>query len=109
MTVAPKYTLLATHLTEEQKKLKAAQKDDYDYVFGDRPYSKNLDYIALWFIKGASYIRQTQAQLAFVSTNSVTQGEHVGLMFPMILEMGLEIGYAYTSFKWETTLSITQV
>lgn len=83
------------------KKLKAAQKEDYDYVFGDRPYSKNLDYIALWFIKGASYIRQTQAQLAFVSTNSVTQGEHVGLMFPMILEMGLEIGYAYTSFKWE--------
>ena len=83
------------------KKLKAAQKDDYDYVFGDRPYSKNLDYIALWFIKGAAYIRQTQAQLAFVSTNSVTQGEHVGLMFPMILEMGLEIGYAYTSFKWE--------
>lgn len=83
------------------KKLKAAQKKDYEYAFGDRPYSKNLDYIALWFIKGAAYIRQTQAQLAFVSTNSVTQGEHVGLMFPMILAMGLEIGYAYTSFKWE--------
>lgn len=83
------------------KKLKAAQKEDYDYAFDDRPYSKNLDYIALWFIKGAAYIRRTQAQLAFVSTNSVTQGEHVGLMFPTIFEMGLEIGYAYSSFKWE--------
>lgn len=83
------------------KKLKAAQKEDYDYAFDDRPYSKNLDYIALWFVKGAAYISRTQAQLAFVSTNSVTQGEHVGLMFPMIFEMGLEIGYAYRSFKWE--------
>lgn len=76
------------------------QKRDYEYVFGDEPYSKNLDYIALWFIKGARYISGTNAQLAFVTTNSVSQGEHVGLMFPKIFEMGLEIGFAYTSFKW---------
>lgn len=78
-----------------------SMKADYPFVFGDRPYSKDLDYIALWFFKGGEYIRETQAKLAFVSTNSVTQGEHVGLMFPMLFEMGLEIGYAYTSFKWE--------
>lgn len=78
-----------------------SMKADYPFVFGQRPYSKDLDYITLWFIKGADYIRDTRAQLAFVSTNSVTQGEHVGLMFPMIFEMGIEIGYAYTSFKWE--------
>lgn len=78
-----------------------SMKADYPFVFGERPYSKDLDYITLWFIKGADYIRDTRAQLAFVSTNSVTQGEHVGLMFPMIFEMGIEIGYAYTSFKWE--------
>lgn len=77
------------------------QKDDYRYVFGNRPYSKNLDYIALWFVKGTDYIEGTRAELAFVSTNSVTQGEHVGLMFPMIFSRGIEIGYAYTSFKWE--------
>lgn len=76
-------------------------KADYPFVFGNRPYSKDLDYIALWLVKGADYIRGTKAELAFVSTNSVSQGEHVGLMFPMIFEMGLEIGYAYTSFKWE--------
>ena len=76
-------------------------KSDYPFVFGQRPYSKDLDYIALWFVKGANYIKGSKAELSFVTTNSVSQGEHVGLMFPMIFEMGLEIGYAYTSFKWE--------
>lgn len=83
------------------KKQTKEQKSDFDFVFGDRSYSKNLDYIALWFIKGADYIEGTCAQLAFVSTNSVVQGEHVGLMFPTIFETGIEIGFAYTSFKWE--------
>ncbi|WP_139007026.1 DNA methyltransferase [Arthrobacter crystallopoietes] len=76
-------------------------KEDYPFVFGNRPYSKDLDYIALWFVKGADYIEGTRAELAFVTTNSVSQGEHVGLMFPMIFAKGIEIGYAYTSFKWE--------
>ncbi|WP_448062427.1 DNA methyltransferase [Cellulomonas hominis] len=77
------------------------QKADFSYVFGQRPFSRNLDYIALWFIKGADYIRGSRAQLAFVTTNSVSQGDHVGLMFPTVLAGGIEIGFAYTSFKWE--------
>ncbi|KQR39776.1 DNA methyltransferase [Microbacterium sp. Leaf159] len=77
------------------------QKSDFDHAFGQRPYSKNLDYIALWFIKGADYMEGTRAELAFVTTNSVAQGEHVGLMFPTIFAKGIEIGFAYTSFKWE--------
>ncbi|MCS3494559.1 hypothetical protein M2368_003591 [Arthrobacter sp. JUb119] len=76
-------------------------KADYPYVFGNYPYSKDLDYIALWFVKGAEYIKDSRAELAFVTTNSVSQGEHVGLMFPRIFSLGIEIGYAYTSFKWE--------
>lgn len=76
-------------------------KADYPFVFGSRPYSKDLDYIALWFVKGADYIASTEAELAFVTTNSVAQGQHVDLMFPMIFDKGIEIGYAYTSFKWE--------
>ncbi|MCR5914149.1 class I SAM-dependent DNA methyltransferase [Corynebacterium sp. zg254] len=83
------------------KKLAKEQKEDYPFVFGERPYSKNLDYIALWFVKGTDYIAGTNAQLAFVSTNSVVQGEHVALMFPMIFDADVEIGFAYTSFKWE--------
>jgi len=77
------------------------QKSDFAEVFGQRRYSRNLDYIALWFVKGADYIGHSRAQLSFVATNSVTQGEHVGLMFPMLFAASLEIGYAHTSFKWE--------
>lgn len=78
----------------------AAMKADFPFVFGSRSYNRNLDYIALWFVKGADYIEGTRAELAFVTTNSVAQGEHVGLMFPMIFTKRIEIGYAYTSFKW---------
>ncbi|ROS46164.1 DNA methyltransferase [Curtobacterium sp. PhB78] len=77
------------------------QKSDFTAVFGQRPFSRNLDYIALWFVKGADYIRDTGAKMSLVATNSVAQGEHVGLLFPMLFAQGLEIGYAYTSFKWE--------
>lgn len=79
----------------------ADQKADFGFVFGRRPFSRNLDYIALWFVKGADYIRGTRAEFAFVTTNSVSQGDHVGLMFPTVLADGVEIGFAYTSFKWE--------
>jgi hypothetical protein len=78
-----------------------AQKSEFSAVFGHRAFSKNLDYISLWFIKGSDYIRGTRAKLAFVTTNSVAQGEHVSLMFPTIFNMNVEIGFAYTSFKWE--------
>lgn len=83
------------------KKQSSEQKIDYSFVFGDRKFNKNLDYIALWFVKGADYISGTRAELAFVSTNSVVQGEHVGLMFPFILDANVEIGFAHNSFKWE--------
>ncbi|AZA14687.1 DNA methyltransferase [Corynebacterium choanae] len=76
------------------------QTMDLEIAIGDRPFSKNLDYVAAWFIKGGEYIQGSCAQLAFISTNSIVQGEHVGLMFPLLFDMGLEIGYAYPSFKW---------
>ncbi|MHA7190510.1 DNA methyltransferase [Arthrobacter sp. MDT2-16] len=61
---------------------------------------KSLDYVSAWLIKGADYIRGTAAHLAFVTTNSITQGEQVGILWPQVLGVELEIGYAYTSFKW---------
>ena len=63
-------------------------------------YAKSLDYVSLWFVSGADYIAGTKAQLAFVSTNSVVQGDHVALLFPHIFDQHVEIGYAYHSFKW---------
>lgn len=61
---------------------------------------KSLDYVSAWLIKGADFIRGTAAKLAFVTTNSVTQGEQVGILWPRVLGAELEIGYTYTSFKW---------
>lgn len=79
------------------------QKSDFKAYFAGEEYSKNLDYIAIWFIKGARYISGTKAQLAFVTTNSVSQGEHVGIMFPKLFDEGVELGFAYTSFKWQNS------
>lgn len=83
------------------KKQSPKQKEDYPFVFGDFKYSKNLNYISLWFIKGAEYISETRAELAFVTTKTVAQGEHVGLMFPLIFDRGLEISFAYPGFQWD--------
>lgn len=83
------------------KKRTKEQTEDLVFAYASHDFSKNLDYISAWFIKGADYIQGTKSELSFVSTNSITQGEHVGLLFPEILNMNLEIGYAFPSFKWE--------
>jgi len=76
------------------------QKSDMALVFEGIEGYKNLDYIACWFFKGAKYIRDTKIQLAFVTTNSISQGVQVSLLWPHIFSQGLEIGFAYQSFKW---------
>jgi hypothetical protein len=78
----------------------AEQKDEFIEFFGTKKYPKNLDYIALWFLKGAAYVADGRAALAFVTTNSVCQGDHVGLMWPRIYAEGVEIAFAYQSFRW---------
>lgn len=83
------------------KEQTAEQKSDFAPAFGGRSFSKKLDYVSLWFVKAADYIEGTSAKAAFVSTKSITQGEQVGLMFPMIFNRGIEIGYAYAPFNWE--------
>ncbi|TLP93280.1 class I SAM-dependent DNA methyltransferase [Nesterenkonia salmonea] len=86
---------LGSSVQEEQ------HKDDFRTFFGTGSYEKNLDYVALWFIKGARYITGSAAQLSFVSTNSVCQGQQVAMLWPQVFNLGLEIGFAHTSFKWE--------
>lgn len=76
----------------------AEQKADMEAVF-KKDY-KNLDYVSIWFYKGAKYITGYNAQLAFVSTNSVCQGLLVALTWPRVLNDKIEIGFAYQSFKW---------
>jgi hypothetical protein len=76
------------------------QKKDMSVVFhGIRGYN-NMDYISCWFYKAKEYISGKNAEAAFVTTNSVCQGEQVALLWPHILNGQVEIGFAYHSFKW---------
>ena len=75
------------------------QKADMEFVF-KKDY-KSLDYIACWFYLGSQYIRGINAKLAFVSTNSISQGEQVALTWPRVLRDDLEICFAHQSFKWQ--------
>jgi len=75
-------------------------KADMDYVFPTFRNFRDLDYIAIWFFKGANYIKGINSQCAFVSTNSICQGLQVGLLWPNIFDLGVEINFAHTSFKW---------
>jgi hypothetical protein len=78
----------------------AQQKEDFVRFFGTTRYPKNLDYISLWFLRGAAYIARGTGQLGFVSTNSVCQGDHVGLMWPTVLKENVKISFAHESFRW---------
>jgi hypothetical protein len=75
-------------------------KADMGFVFNGIKNYKNLDYIASWFLNGAKYIRGLNIKFAFVTTNSISQGEQVALLWPHIFDKGLEISFAYQSFKW---------
>ncbi|MAB67491.1 MAG: SAM-dependent methyltransferase [Bacteroidetes bacterium] len=76
------------------------QKEDMKIVFSRINNYKKLDYIACWFYKATEYIENKNAKYAFVTTNSITQGEQVALLWPLILNKGQEIDFAHQSFKW---------
>ncbi len=77
------------------------QKNDQAIVFRNIKDYKNLDYIANWFYKSALYIKSINSKCAFVSTNSICQGEQVSSLWPNILLLNIEIGFTYKSFKWQ--------
>ncbi|RUM94591.1 MAG: hypothetical protein DSZ28_02385, partial [Thiothrix sp.] len=78
-----------------------AQKEDLSRVFSPLTKRfKNLDYVAAWYMKGAEYCASDQAECAFVATNSICQGDSVGLLWPLMFDCGIEISFAHQSFKW---------
>ncbi|MBQ0019063.1 MAG: class I SAM-dependent DNA methyltransferase [Bacteroidales bacterium] len=77
------------------------QKADIEYIFKGIVESKKIDYICCWFFKAGQFIQREQNnRFAFVSTNSICQGEQVALLWPPLFALGLRICFAYTSFKW---------
>jgi type II restriction/modification system DNA methylase subunit YeeA len=76
------------------------QKKDMDIAFSGYDNYKTLDYISIWFLKASSYIVSSKAKSAFVSTNSITQGGQVLILWDKIFSKQICIEFAYTSFPW---------
>ncbi len=84
----------------------ATQKADVAAVFGARTRaSKSLDFVTAWFMKAADYGSQSECVAAFVTTNSVCQGQQVPILWPLIFETGHRIAFAHTSFRWANLAS----
>lgn len=82
------------------------QKSDLKGIFDHRTKTwKSLDYVAGWFMKAADYGTKANSIAAFVSTNSICQGQQVPILWPLIFKTGHEIVFAHTSFKWANLAS----
>ena len=98
--------------------------EDCAYVFGNPPFvgakyqspaqraqvhrvaalgksGGTLDYVAAWFVTAGRYVRRGAARIGFVATNSITQGEQVSQLWPVLFDRcGLEIAFAHRTFAW---------
>jgi len=81
--------------------MSAEQKSDAVAIFGKIKLSNSIDYVGAWYHKAAAYIQGTPIKVAFVSTNSITQGEQVAPLWGKMLdEYGVHIDFGYRTFKW---------
>ncbi len=79
------------------------QKDEAVAVFGKGKRVHSIDYVGAWYHKAAALIRDTNTRVAFVSTNSITQGEQVAPLWEKLLtEYHIHIDFAHRSFKWNS-------
>lgn len=76
------------------------QKADMDFALNNIGNIQRLDYIGCWFVKATDYIQDINSRYAFVSTNSICQGEQVSLLWPHIFSKKQEICFAFQPFKW---------
>ena len=82
------------------------QKMDLKAIFSHRTKTwKSLDYVAGWFMKAVDFGIKTNTVSAFVSTNSICQGQQVPILWPLVFLSGYEISFAHTSFKWANLAS----
>lgn len=84
-----------------KKEQSPSQKADMQFVCGLIKSAGVLDFVSAWYIKAARYMQNNQAiRCAFVSTNSITQGEQVGVLWGWMLAQGIKIHFAHRTFSW---------
>ena len=83
------------------KIMKQSQRDQIVNEFDNADGSGVLDYVTGWYIKAAKFIQGTKIKVAFVSTNSIVQGEQTSILWePMISKYNVKIHFAHRTFKW---------
>jgi len=82
------------------KFLDDAQRADVAQVFAGIEGGGLLDLVAAWYVKAARYVHGTAIRCAFVSTNSISQGEQVGVLWGWLLARGIRIHFAHRTFRW---------
>ena len=82
------------------RKMEKRQKTEVLQLFKDVKNRGELDYVTCWFLKSTNYILNTDIKVSFVSTNSISQGEQVGILWDEILKKKVEIFFAHKTFKW---------
>ncbi len=84
-----------------KKARNAQQVADMTAVFGDTTGAGTLDFVCCWYMVALGYLQLNRSiRAAFVSTNSITQGEQAGVIWPMLFQHGLKINFAHRTFSW---------
>ena len=82
-----------------------SQRKDIATVFAEVKGAGVLDYVTAWYVKAAKYIAELipagRIRCAFVSTNSIAQGEQVGLLWKILYKYGVKIDFAHRTFRWQ--------
>ena len=79
------------------------QKSDLQGLEAFDRVSNNLDYVAIWFLKGAQYVSESGGALGFVATNSICQGSQVEMLWPQVFKQGVDISFGVQSFRWSNS------
>lgn len=82
------------------------QKEDLKVIFNNCKGVGNLDYVSAWYIKSARLMQGTSISAALVSTNSISQGEQVPILWKQLLGLGVEIVFAHRTFRWDSEASL---
>ena len=82
-----------------------SQAEDMSNVFKGNDRAGRLDYVAAWYKKAITMIEGTNIEVAFVSTNSIVQGEQVPILWEDLFSHGAVINFAYRTFNWNSEAS----
>lgn len=88
------------------KNMNIMQKKDVKKILGEWKNYGTLDYVSCWYKKASDYINNTHIHCAYVSTNSICQGEQVTNLWEPLFESGIQIDFAYRTFQWDSEASL---